>query len=384
MESWVQLARWEDAVDIATVAVLLWVAIRYLRRTRARAATAGLVVLALVYAAATGLDLRLTAAIFQAFFAAVVIVLVVVFQEDIRRFLEQLGSWRPTRSQPPDHSEGISLLVRVMASLADQRTGALIVLPRNEPLERHVDGGVVLNGRVSEPLLLSLFDASSPGHDGAVVIRDDLVERFAAHLPLSANRDLLGARGTRHAAALGLVERCDALCVVVSEETGRISLARDGQLRTLSAQSLASELLAIDSTEAPEVPRWRRGAWLEAAAAIAAAVAVWLVVVPGSDVDDLVVPAKIEITNLPNDLALESITPDTVDVALRGLRRDLVLAPEAVTVRVDGYLTRFGRRTFSLSNADVLRPASLAVVEIAPDKIRLSLEPVEVAEVPSP
>jgi uncharacterized protein (TIGR00159 family) len=359
---------------MAAVAVLARFAIRYLRQSRASTALLGLALLGAVYAVATWLELRLMSTLFQAFFAALVIVLVVVFQDDLRRFFEQLGSWRPGRPAESDEPDTVSLLVRVVASLTAQRTGALIVLPQSEPIERHVEGGVVLGGRVSEPLLLSLFDPSSPGHDGAVILRGNVVERFAVHLPLSANRELLGSRGTRHAAALGLSERCDAICIVISEERGTVSIARDGELRTVHVQDLPV-LLAADVPEpAAKVPLWRRGGWLEAAAAVGVAALLWVVFIPGSDVSELVVPAGVDVSNLPGDLALEAVEPAQVDVTLRGLRRDLVLAdPAAVRVRVDAYLARLGRRTFFLSSADVEHPENLTVVDIEPERVRVSL-----------
>lgn len=375
MISWLQLIQWQDGLDIAVVAVLAWIAIRYLRRTRARTALLGLSLLGAIYAVASWLDLRLATALLQGFFAALVIVLVVVFQEDLRRFFEQLGSWRPGRSVAPDESDTISLLVRLVATLVEQRTGALIVLPRAEQIERHVDGGVVLNGQASEPLLLSIFDASSPGHDGAVVIRNGVIERFAVHLPLSTNREILGSRGTRHAAGLGLAERCDAVCIVVSEERGTISIGRDGELKTVALHELAAHLEAGSSAQAEEgVPPWRRGAWIDAGAAIAGAAIVWLIVVPGSDVSELVVRANIQVANLPDDLVLESVEPSELDVTLKGLRRDLILAdPAAIQVSVDAYLARMGRRTFAVETSDVKLPDGISIVAITPEKVRLSM-----------
>ena len=259
MPGWVHLVRWLDLVDIGVVSVFCWLAIRYVRHTQARAAVVGLALLFATYAAATALDLKLTASLFQAFFAVVVLVLVVVFHEDLRRFFEQLGSWRFWRAgEPGSSSETIDSLTRVVSGLAAQRTGALIVIPGREPLGRHIDGGIPLGGRMSEPLLYSIFDPSSPGHDGAVVLRGQIVERFAAHLPLSANHEVLGTRGTRHAAALGLSERCDAICIVVSEERGAVSIARAGELRTLARPEDLSVELRGDSggaTEAEQIGR---------------------------------------------------------------------------------------------------------------------------------
>jgi len=222
---------WLDLVDIATVGVLLFLAIRFVRRTRGRRALTGLTLLGGVYLLARALDLQLTASLFQGFFAVLVLVFVVVFQEDLRRLFEQLGSLRRRGSRDRRGVDVSDVIVRAVARLAATRTGALIVLPQREPIESHVEGGIPIDGRLSEPLLLSIFDASSPGHDGAVVLRGAWIERFAVHLPLSVNRAALGPGGTRHAAALGISERCDAICVVVSEERGTVSVARDGALR---------------------------------------------------------------------------------------------------------------------------------------------------------
>ncbi|MFT5287399.1 MAG: diadenylate cyclase [Myxococcota bacterium] len=381
-----QMTRWQDAFDVATVAILGWVTIRFLRRSGARAALLGLALLGAVYAAATWLNLRLTASLFQAFFAAVVVVMVVVFQDDLRRFFEQLGSWRPGRPARPGQDETISLLVRTVSHLAERRIGALIVLPGSEPVDRHVDGGILLGGRASEPLMFSLFDVHSAGHDGAVVMRGNTVERFAAHLPLSTRRELLGSQGTRHAAALGLSERCDAVCLVVSEERGTIAVAHNGHIGTVDVRDLASRLLHHlgEPTESKRVvPRWRRDTWIDATAAILAATVAWVVFIPDSEPAEVLMSVPIEISNLPDDLVLDSIEPSDVRVTLRGAQHDLDRADLfGVSVKIDGYLSRFGRRTFTIRSDDINHPAGLSVVRIEPEKIRLSMHDVSSTEAP--
>jgi diadenylate cyclase len=375
LPGWIGVPGWLDFLDIALVAVFGWLTIRYLRRTRAQSSLAGLALLVIVYFFARSFDLRLTAALFQAFFAVVVLVLVVVFQEDLKRVFEQLGTWRRGLVQVPEETGPLDLLARTAARLAATKTGALIVVPGREPIDRHLEGGVALGGRLSEPLLLSIFDASSPGHDGAVILRGGTVERFAVHLPLSANHSALGPGGTRHAAALGLAERCDATCIVVSEERGTVSLARDGALRALARpEELAAELQAAFKTE-PQVRRWWQGrAGVDAAVATVGAVVLWMVLIPGSDVSEATVAANVEITNLPTDLALESIEPTAVDVTLRGLSRDLVLVKGGgVTVHVDAYLAQLGRRTFTITPEDVHKPDALAVIDLDSDKVRISV-----------
>ena len=127
--------------------------------------------------------------------------------------------------------------------MAKKRIGALIVLQGNDPLERHINGGTSLDGLVSEPLLESIFDPHSIGHDGAVIINGNRIEMFGCHLPLSINTSKYGNIGLRHTAALGLAERSDALCIVVSEEKGTISLAYQEKLTTIKNAAALHEVL---------------------------------------------------------------------------------------------------------------------------------------------
>lgn len=382
MPDWLPLPGLLDVIDILLVAGIGWLAIGTLRRTRARSAVIGLALVTLVYIIARGLELRLTAALLQGFFAVAVLVLVVVFQEDLRRFFEGLGAWRPGREVEP--SDDFDPLVRAAAQLAATRTGALIVLPGREPYERHLSGGIELHGRLSVPLLLSIFDASSPGHDGAVLLIDGSVERFAVHLPLSNDRDTLGPRGTRHAAALGLSERCDAVVVVISEETGRISVARQGTLHVLDRpEQLLTELQDARSESPPDeslLHRHRRDV-RDAVLALAGAGALWMLVVPGSDIVEKYVEAEILVTNLPSDLMIDSIDPPTAEIVLEGRRRDMLLADRSpIKVEIDAYLARFGRRTFALEASSVSKPSALDILAIAPETVRLSLEPVPASD----
>jgi hypothetical protein len=199
------------------------------------------------------------------------------------------------------------------------------------------------------------------------------------HLPLSVNRAALGFGGTRHAAALGLSEHCDAICVVVSEERGTVSVARDGAIRVLARpQDLTLELLAARGAREAEErqPWWRERIGVDAVLAAAGALALWLVFVPGSALSEVTVPASVTVTNLPDELEIESVEPTEVSVTLRGTRRDLVLSePDKVGVRVDAYLARFGRRTFALAEDSVRRPDALDVVAVHPDRVKVSLRP---------
>ncbi|MDH3214213.1 MAG: DNA integrity scanning protein DisA nucleotide-binding domain protein, partial [Myxococcales bacterium] len=220
-----------ELVDLAVVWIMVWAVIAWLRTAPARLALAGLGILVAVYLVASQLGLVLTTWILQSFAAVAVLVAVVVFQEDLRRLFEQIAAFGLRRRLPQTGPDTVDTLARTIANLAEHRRGALLVIPGREPVDRHVEGGLALDARITEPLLLSLFDPHSAGHDGAVIVVGDRLTRFAVHLPLSTDHAQLGQRGTRHAAALGLAERTDALCLAVSEERGTVSVASDGHLR---------------------------------------------------------------------------------------------------------------------------------------------------------
>jgi uncharacterized protein (TIGR00159 family) len=367
-----------DLIDIGVVASLAWVGLRLVRRTRARPALLGLATLFGIYLVARQFGLGLTAANFQAFFAVLVLILVVVFQDDLRRIFEQVGAWVSRRGSTEEVTGAgpIEVVVRAIERLAATRTGALVVVPGREPIDRHVEGGVELDGRVSEPLLLSLFDDSSPGHDGAVVLSGDRVSRFALHLPLSADRDQLVGVGTRHAAALGLSERTDAFCIVVSEERGTISIANSGRLREVGRP----RALAIELRRHRRPPREAKGrGWLQprfrdALLAVGIAAGLWVVQVPGSVVTEAEVEAAVVVEKLPEEFRLEAIDPETVTVRLTGRRRDLMLARQGqIEVRVDALLARLGRRSFTVSPDLVAHPEGLEVTSVRPGRVKISI-----------
>jgi diadenylate cyclase len=372
--------RWRDFIDIFVVTLLFWGALVWLRRTRALFAFLGLAILATIYLAARQLGLELAAWIFQGFSAVFLILIVVVFQEDLRRLLEQIGAWGMGLRGLAPTQDIADLVVRVAATLAQNRTGAILVLPGQEPVDRHLKGGLVLDGRLSEALLLSIFDHHSPGHDGAVVISGDRVTRFGVHLPLSVDHRQIGAGGTRHAAALGLSERVDALCIVVSEERGTVSVARRGKVEVLnSPKELAGILRDFEEETSlrPESPaHWRRimAGWPYFLLAACFSTALWFLLVPGSTVVEAQREARVVVDNLPNGYVLESVDPEEVSVILSGPRREIFFGPpDMVKVRVDALLAQLGRRTFSLTPEMVEHPQGIEVMGVTPNQVKIAL-----------
>jgi uncharacterized protein (TIGR00159 family) len=373
---------WRDALDVGLVAVILWVALVWLRRSRARFALLGVAIVGGVTLLASRLDLQLTAWMLQGVAAIFIVLVVVVFQDDLRSAFEQIGRLGTRRRVVATTGGALDAVVRAVERMAAERTGALIVVPGRESPDRFLEGGVSAGGWLSEELLLSIFDAHSPGHDGAVVIDGSRVGRFGVHLPLSNDLAQLGGLGTRHAAALGLAERSDAFCIVVSEERGTVSVARDGQLRRLSdAQELVSELQPfLDHSVPTSTGRLStlRQRWPEALAAVASALALWFLVVPGSSVVDVTRDVVVRVENLPDGYELLEVDPPKVSVTLSGPRRTLLIGSlDEVSVRLDAFLAQLGRRTFQVSLDDVVHPEGIDVLEISPRKVVISVRQVQ-------
>jgi uncharacterized protein (TIGR00159 family) len=371
-----------DIIDILVVGVLLYTAMAWVRTTRAAFVLRGMFVLAVIYITARQFDLQLTAWIFQGFFAIFLIVVVVIFQEELRQIFERvaLWSWR-SGGNPALQSETTRVLVKTVADLAKERIGALIVVRGNDPLERHIVGGIALDGKLSEPLLKSIFDPHSPGHDGAVIVEQDRISRFAAHLPLSKDVEQTASVGTRHSAALGIAELTDALAIVVSEERGAISVARDGSLREInSPQELVGILEEFIEKKYPvQQRRWTpvghlRENWQGKAIALALAVAFWYVFVPGSKVVEATYRLPVQVQNLPADYELESVQPAEVEATFSGPRRAFYFfRPKRLKVTVDASSAGVGRRTFTISEKNIHHPADLRLEEVKPPTLKISL-----------
>lgn len=373
-----------DLVDIALVTTFFYSAIVLVRRTQARLVAIGILFLGALYIAARALDLRLTTWLLQGFFAVFLVIVVVIFQEELRQLFERLALWGLRRRGRTDVVSGpIEIVVRCAADFARVRIGALIVLVGQQPIARHIHGGVELNGLPSEPLLQSIFDPHTPGHDGALLIEQDIVTHFAVQLPLSTDFRQLRGVGMRHGAALGLAERTDAFCIVVSEERGRISVAHGGALRALSepAELGAAVQEFLRNTFPSRAERrvlWSlvRENWAEKIASLALVLGLWYLFVPGSRPATLAYPIAVKVVNVPPGYVLERVEPSEVTAIFNGLRRDFYLFdPRRIDVVVDASMARYGRRTFAVTEEQIRHPPDVTVEDVQPEQVRLSLRP---------
>ena len=239
---------WRDVVDILVVAFLIYQVLRLMRQTRAVQIALGGAVLIGVYFGSQVATLRTANWIVRDTLGYIVFVAIVLFQSDIRRALSNLGRARFARylSRPATAEETIDEVVTAAGALAKRRIGAIIVIERDIGLRNYIESGIPLDSAVTYDLLVSLFQPDAPLHDGAVILQENRIAAAACFLPLTVNPRLTTELGTRHRAAIGLTEECDAVALVVSEETGAVSLALDGQLeRSLDADRLRGRLLVL-------------------------------------------------------------------------------------------------------------------------------------------
>jgi len=273
-----------DVLDMALVGALVYALLLWFKRTRAAFVALGLLLLAVVYTIAFLAGMRLTVLLFQGFFAVFIVAVIVIFQEEFRSMFERIAVWSLTGgvlNAAPTHRQ-VEILVRSLGDLARDHIGALVVLRGLDPLDRHVSGGWDLNGDLSEALIKSIFDSHSLGHDGAFVIEEGRVSRFGVQLPLSKDFGKITNLGTRHSAALGLSERTDALCLVVSEEHGTITLARRGELEAVGDLEDLQDAIELfltrlmPDTSGGAAMRFLTENWREKLTALAVSVLLWV------------------------------------------------------------------------------------------------------------
>jgi len=248
---------WADALDIAIVSFLLYELLLLIRGTRAVQMALSGGFLLLLYFLSQWLQLETVNWVIRNLAGYVVFAIIVLFQSDIRRALAHFGR-APffryfERAQTTD--ETIEELVIAASNLAVKRTGAIIVLERQIGLRNYIEGGIPLDAMVTYDLIASIFQQGSPLHDGAVIIQGDRVAAAACFLPLSVNPRVSRELGTRHRAALGLTEENDAIAVVVSEETGSISLVIGGDIeRGITPDALRTRLRALSGRRRARIP----------------------------------------------------------------------------------------------------------------------------------
>jgi diadenylate cyclase len=257
MFEFLQLVRWQDVLDILVVAFVIHQLISIVRGTRSVQMLLGIVVLTVVYFMASVLDLATLMWLLRTFLSSIFIIIIIVFQQDIRRALTQVGK-SPFHRTTDVMDKDIEEIISAVFYLSKRRIGALIILERETGLRDYVESGFDLDANLNKELLISIFMPVSPLHDGGVIISKRRIQTAGSILPLTQNPYISKRFGTRHRAAIGLSEDTDAIILVVSEETKNVSLVQHGALTAVNDEvALRTSLRAIFIGSENQPTNWK-------------------------------------------------------------------------------------------------------------------------------
>jgi len=374
-----------DLLDIAIIAIFAYIAILFLKQTRSFAAFVGLGMLAIIYVLARSFQLYITTLLLQAFFSIFIIVLVVVFQDELKRSFELLatsGTRSVKKRKPLAYSSTIFAVVQAVSGLMRKKHGALIIIPGKEFIERHLRGGNILDGIATSSLLESIFDPKSPGHDGAVIISRDRVTKFGVHLPLSQNLKQIKDKGTRHSAAIGVSEKTDAFAIVVSEERGEVSVAKNGKLKTLEdTRELEKYLIQHYKETFPQKRTSFLGSifkerLVEKISAVLIASLAWFIVVYQAEIVQRDFSVPISYTGVSMEKVIESTEPEFVTVTLSARGQAVLgnISSDAIRITIPGDKIESGTTELPIEEKYVSHPFNVSVINISPSYITITAQ----------
>jgi diadenylate cyclase len=372
--SYIHYFHWQSVLDVLLVAYLFYQCSLWIRGSRALLAAVGLAVIGGIALLARWSGLILAGWLFQSLWAVIWLILIIVFQPELRQILERLSLLQLLRGRRGTvQKETLAEITDAVFDLAREHIGALIVLPQRDPLDLYLRGGVQVDAQMSREVLRALFQPPVPTHDGAVVLRAQRIDQAACFLPMTTATGLPATYGARHRAALGLTERCDALCLLVSEERGTVALAHQGKLRLFSDPlSLSHELERTTPErfdEASYVDRLR--IWLTyrlSAKALALGVAIGLwIAVAGQQSTEMSLTVPIEYQRIASGVELRGEIPAEVGIRLRGSQLALAaLRAGSVRLRVSLDHVRDGLNYVALTAHHLDLPPGVELTDMRP------------------
>ncbi|OVE75542.1 hypothetical protein BVX98_07445 [bacterium F11] len=391
IHDWIKDVGFLGFLDIFFIAILIYAILIWFKRTRAAFVLTGIVIISAIYLLARQLNLSLTAGALEKFFAIILIALVVIFQEELRHFFERVAVWSLDRRFMQKKGilatrEEVDTLVRTVYDLARVKVGALIVIRGKDMIARHLTGGADLDGIISEPILKSIFDPGSLGHDGALIIEGNRITKFACHLPLSKNLKAVGNKGTRHTASLGLSELSDALCLVVSEERGIVSIAREGKIKEVSDPEQLSILLE-DFLQNIH-PRQKTRFWddvikrngIEKLLALCLALSIWFVFDHGAKIIYKTYTIPIQINDLPKPWIIQDIDPNQIKLTFEGPRKSFYFLKKENLIPMLKLKMEPGVQVMKLSPEEFRIPTNITLSFIKPQSIKIRIDNLEELE----
>lgn len=380
-----------EIVDILLVSLAIYTILLFVKQTKSYfVLSVSLFLLALNFFS-QNLNLTLTRSILQPLSTLTFIIIAIVFQREIRRFFRWITTGQQhIFSRTHTISKGVSAeIAEAVLYMAEKRVGAIFVFPGKQEIDDMIEGGQNLNGSITKELLLSIFDTSSPGHDGAVIIEHDVIKMFGVHLPLARNYNFRKA-GTRHRAATGITEDTDSIAIVVSEERGAISLAKAGALERIKDEAALRTILKKLTGEADNAPTgfWNYFILSNATTkiiAITLSFGLWAILVmqTGISKKEFAIPLSFQL--LPATYEIDSKAGKTqINVVLQGRSRDIsTFDGSKLEVKIDAKNFATGTIEIAITEDMITVPSFLSVTAIDPEDVEIQVvekTPIEVEQ----
>jgi uncharacterized protein (TIGR00159 family) len=376
--------RFQDFLDILILSFFAYHLYMWFHQTKAFKAMVGLLGLGMIYSVAQIWGLFLTTWVFQIFWQVLIILIIILFQSEIRQVLERVNpfyalGWKKTGVS----ASWIENFAKAAFDLGAQQIGALILFERKDRLKEFISEGIPIEADPTNEILFSIFEKHSPLHDGAMLVHNGRITMVSAFLPLTSRDGVSKEFGTRHRAAIGITERCDAWAVVVSEERGSVSLAIDGAIEPIPTSGmLATKLSGLLAHDRPELNSFlsilkhfglRR--WKMKLATLAIVSIVWFSFAGQQDVE-VSIEVPLSVQNLAPELTADA-HGQLVTVTARGQRKDIgMLSPKNVRATLDLSHAKTGKRNYDLTRRHLSLPNDrIEVIKIDPMVMALELKP---------
>ena len=382
------LFTWRAVLDILLIAAGIFFLYRTLLRLGTWKIMAGILLALVVFILANALNLKGIEWIYHNVSNVAVLGLIIIFQPELRKVLEKAVSVPPHRLKDQNTSLQ-SLIGEALMKLAQERCGALLVFPGKEPINDKISGGYQLNAVPSLPLILSIFDPNSPGHDGAVIIEGSKLTQFGVRLPMSQSARLSEEYGTRHHAAMGLAEQTDSLALVVSEERGKVSIFANAEMRPMrNAEEITRAIVAhqreMGFLSRDSAPKIRKRTLFQIAASLIIAVVFWsTLIVAQREIVERVLPVNIDYTSPAEDLVLVGEKANEIKLYLSGPKSDIDnLSTNPPSVKIDLSKMAKGSQTIIITSENLRLPKGVTLLDTSPQQLKLTLAAVIEKNVP--
>jgi len=371
--------RWQDLVDILFNSYILFRIYVLFQGTNAFRVLVGVTSLWILQEVAASMGLILTSWVLRGITAAAAIIIIVVFRNEIRSALQARNLKNFLWGSPnQEHATPVEIIAESAYQMGRKRVGALMVVPGSEDFSEIVHGGIPWNGSLSQEMLLSIFWPKNPVHDGAIIVQNNRVTEVGVLLPLSQRMDLPTFYGTRHRAAAGLAERTDALVVVVSEERGRVTVAKDQTIKPVAQPEelvqILNEHLNVFDLSAQQKKRERLRLTLAAVVSLIIVTGIWFGFTRSRDTF-IALNVPIEYVNRPAPLEILNTSVDEVRLQLYGSSALIrSLQPGQVQVRINLGKASEGHNTLPLTQENIVLPPGVFLNKVEPAAVEVMLD----------